>query len=491
VAVDHVRYDNADCRVCHGTTGTLDAPHVSHPVAGWEDCRGCHERWSGEIPNLSDSDYDHAIYGSDTCESCHPAGDHYEGMPSVACGVCHPESARAETVHNGPENWVDCVECHEAASHYPHDVTRMQARDEDCIACHYAREGHWASDVPARDKRYSLADHIARDAPHARVDCTACHLQTAAVERDPLSGRIHVVLPETEEGVPPDDPELADVDRVVNCYQRCHFVNNTVTAPAAELPSRGVLCSTCHSASLVVEDNLSWAGITIFGVGVLVAVSGRGLVGRRRSRRAPLTSFDPTALPGVVWSFIADGLLRRELFRESKTRWLAYACMLFGITIRTLLGLFTWLMTLLAPTALLTQTLVDKDAPITTLVCDGLGLLVVAGAVLALFQRYVARNRHVLVKEQDTVAVVLILAILVLGFVVKGARILIVQPNLAAFSFVGYPVSLLLRTVPANWGVVYGWLWYVHAGLVAAMVAYTPFSKFMRALLGRDWATIV
>ena len=67
-----------------------------------------------------------------------------------------------------------------------------------------------------------------------------------------------------------------------------------------------------------------------------------------------------------------------------------------------------------------------------------------------------------------------------------GARILVtnLRPGLAAFSFVGYALSLVLKLIPANWGVVYGWLWYIHAGLVAALVAYVPFSKFIHVLIG-------
>ncbi len=489
VAVDHIAYGNADCRVCHGTTGMRDAPHISHPIAGWEDCRGCHERWDGdsvEIPNLSDSDYDHAIYESDTCASCHPmASDTYEEMPLVSCGVCHPKSVAAETVHNGLESWVDCVDCHAAAGHYPHDLARMQARDEDCTACHYEQEGHWTSDVPTGDERYSLSDHVARDDPHTRVDCTACHLQTATVERNLVTNRIRVVLPETQEGVPPDDPELADVDRVVNCYQRCHFVNNTITAPAAELPSRGALCLTCHSASLVVQDSLSWAGLAIFGVGMLVVASGwvQGSTKRRRSVRALVESLDLTVLPRLAWAFITDGVLRKDLFRRSKVRWLAYIAMLFGLAARAALGLGTWVMMLLAPLAPLTQTLVDKNAPIVTLIYDGLGLLVVVGAAVMILRRVFVKNGQAADRERDTMAVILVSAIFLVGFVVKGARILIadLQPGLAAFSFIGYPFSLRLGLIPVNWGIVYGWLWYAHAGLVAALVAYTPFSKFIRA----------
>ena len=44
LAADHAQHENVDCRVCHGTTGMLEAPNTSHPVAGWEDCRGCHDR---------------------------------------------------------------------------------------------------------------------------------------------------------------------------------------------------------------------------------------------------------------------------------------------------------------------------------------------------------------------------------------------------------------------------------------------------------------
>jgi hypothetical protein len=74
----------------------------------------------------------------------------------------------------------------------------------------------------------------------------------------------------------------------------------------------------------------------------------------------------------------------------------------------------------------------------------------------------------------------------VMGFVLEGARILAtdLQPGLAVFSFVGYLISLVLGLISANWEAVYGWLWYIHAGLVAALVAYLPFSKFIHILIG-------
>ncbi len=499
LAADHVQHDNADCRVCHATTGMPEAPNTSHPVAGWEDCRGCHDRWDGkdiEIPNLNDSDYDHAIYESGTCTSCHPpAPYHYEGMPSVACGVCHPKSAAAETIHNGPEYWVDCVDCHQAAGSYPHDPDRIQSRNEDCTSCHHEQKGHWTSDRP--DERYSLSDHIARGDPHAQVDCSACHLEVATVERSPTTGRIQVVLPEMEEGVPPDSPELAVIGKEVDC-QRCHASDNTVAASAAALPPRSVLCLACHDASPVVQDGLSWAGIGIFGLGMLVVSSIwlQGSIGGRQGLSVParlwriLAAFlDLVTTPRLfvfIRSFVVDGILHRRLFRKSKLHWLTHASMFFGMAARMALGVFTWIMALVAPTALLTQTLVNKSSPVVALIYDGLGMLVIVGAILAIVRRYVFKDEQLITGGQDTVAIALLGAIFVMGFFVEGTRILTtdLKPGLAAFSFVGYAVSWALDFLPINWGVVYGWLWYVHAGLVAVLVAYLPFSKFIHVLIG-------
>ena len=499
LAVDHVRHKNEDCRVCHSTTGMLAAPAISHPLAGWEDCRGCHDRWDGEgieIPNLADSEYDHALYGNDTCASCHAlALSYYAGVPPAPCGVCHPQSATAETVHNGRENWVDCVDCHQAANQYPHDLAQMRALDEDCTSCHYQKEAHWTSDLPL--ERYSLSAHIGRDDPHARVDCAACHVRDALIERDPETNHIFVLVPETEEGVPPDRPGGTDIVTDVNCYQRCHFSGNAATAPAAELPPRSVLCLTCHSGSPVVKDYLSRASIGTFGVGMLLVTSMwvQGLAGKRRERShsmpmwrlggALLNLLTGGCVSTLKRAFTVDRVARGGSTGVSRCRWFTCACMLVGVVGRMALGVLTWLITVLAPVTSLTQTLVDKNAPGVALVNDGLGLLVVLGVMLSILRRIVAPDRQAIAREQDTFGAVLVGLIFLMGFAVEGTRILVtdLQPSVAVFSFVGYPISLALRRIAANWGVIYGSLWYVHAGLVAALIAYAPFSKFMRVLV--------
>ncbi len=495
LAADHAQHDNGDCRNCHATTG-MDAPLVNHPVEGWTDCRGCHERATEyeDIPSIVDSDYDHGIYFGQTCLSCHPVADEFPADQSpIGCGTCHPESVLAETVHNGPDRWIDCVDCHEGAGHYPHDLELMPTRNEDCLACHYDLQGYVHSTRP--DKRfYSLNDHIGRSAPHASVDCAACHLEIATVERDHDSGRIHVLLPHTP-GEAPDSPELAMVGREVDCL-RCHASDKPVSAPAAELPPRSLLCLGCHDASLVIKDAFSWFGLGLFGLGMLLVASiwvqggvGRGQVSLpRRIGRIILAVLDfvfSIRLFKFLWSFLVDGLLHRRLLRESLSRWLTHALMFWAFGARMLLGVATWLLAWVAPVSPLTQALVNKNAPGIALLYDLLALLVIVGAALALIRRYVKRDEQLISGGQDAVAIALLGSIFLLGFVVEGARIVVtdLRPGLAAFSFIGYPISLLFDLIPLSWPAVYPWLWYAHMVLVVAFVAYLPFSKFFHILI--------
>lgn len=502
LAADHVRHDNTDCRTCHGTTG-MPAPAITHPAGGWADCRGCHQEWTSEdVPNLADAEYDHDPYHSGTCLSCHSVAHRfYEGMPVASCGVCHPKSTEAETVHNSPQTWVDCVACHEAAGRYPHDEEGIRSRDEDCLACHYDLTERVASSTPglisARpDERYSLTDHIGRGAPHTTVDCVACHLKQATIVRDRTTDRIKVVLPEVEEGVAPDTPELAEITKDVDCA-RCHRQPVPVAAPSTKLPPRSVLCLACHDASPVVKDAFSGVGLGFFGVGMLLVASiwvrgtvagRRGLSLMQRIGHLLYGVWDLVVSPRVfrfVWHFLMDGLLHRRVWRESRLRWLTHALMFLAFLTRALLGIATWALAGIAPTATLTQVLVDKNNPVVAFGYDFLAVLVILGAVLAVYRRYVVRDPQLITSGLDTAVIALLGSIFLMGFVVEGARIVItaLRPDLAVYAFGGYLVALLMRPIPLAWDVVYGYLWYVHAALVAALVAYLPFSKFFHVFI--------
>jgi len=296
--------------------------------------------------------------------------------------------------------------------------------------------------------------------------------------------------------VAPDTPELAEITKDVDCA-RCHQQPVPVAAPSTELPPRSVLCLACHDASPVVKDAFSWAGLGFFGVGMLLVSSIwlRGSIGGRRS--APLAQrvgrllysvWDFVVSPRVfrfLWAFLMDGLLHRQVWRESRRRWLIHALMFLAFVTRALLGITTWALASIAPTAALTQALVDKNNPIVAFSYDFLAALVILGAILALYRRFVVREQQLVTTGQDTVAVALLGSIFLMGFVVEGARIVTtdLRSGLAIYSFGGHLVALLMRPIPIAWDVFYGYLWYVHAALVAALVAYLPFSKFMHVLI--------
>jgi nitrate reductase gamma subunit len=110
-----------------------------------------------------------------------------------------------------------------------------------------------------------------------------------------------------------------------------------------------------------------------------------------------------------------------------------------------MLGILTWVLAFIVPTAPLTRILVDKSAPGVAFVYDLLGLLVILGALLAVYRRFIARDNQLVTTGQDILAVALLGLIFLLGFVLEGARIVTtdLHPSLAVYSFVGYFFSLL------------------------------------------------
>jgi nitrate reductase gamma subunit len=159
---------------------------------------------------------------------------------------------------------------------------------------------------------------------------------------------------------------------------------------------------------------------------------------------------------------------------------------------RFLLGVLTWCAASFWPAAPLTQTLVDKNAPPVAFAYDLLAVLIVVGAIWALLRRALDSQMREITRVGDVGITALLGGIFAFGFVVEGARLIVTQVPVtqAIYSFAGYAVSLALRLLPIDWPSLYSYLWWVHAALVAAFVAYLPFSKFFHILVGPALATV-
>ena len=90
------------------------------------------------------------------------------------------------------------------------------------------------------------------------------------------------------------------------------------------------------------------------------------------------------------------------------------------------------------------------------------------------------RNRPRRCSEwKDNWALAILGGLVIVGFFLEGARILMTQvpAEKAAYAFIGYLLSRVLAWFPADWSAAYVYFWYAHAVLGALLVAYLPFGK--------------
>ena len=79
---------------------------------------------------------------------------------------------------------------------------------------------------------------------------------------------------------------------------------------------------------------------------------------------------------------------------------------------------------------------------------------------------------------------VLIGAVIVVGFVLEGLRIaMTIDSGDKQFAFLGYAISCLFNNIDGLMG-VYGYVWYLHAILTGAFIIWLPFSRMFHIVMG-------
>jgi len=181
----------------------------------------------------------------------------------------------------------------------------------------------------------------------------------------------------------------------------------------------------------------------------------------------------------VLKTLAVDILLQRRILKESVQRWSMHSLIFIAILARFALSIFTGMLFSINPDGDLALALIDKNHPVTAFTYDFLGLLLLTGILWAAIQRFVLKPVHSLSEIKDNITLGLIGALVMVGFLTAAARILLsgVPANIAIYSFMGYPLSRALAVLPLDWRVVYPWLWYAHAIIGAAFIAYLPFGK--------------
>jgi nitrate reductase gamma subunit len=441
---------------------------------GGQDCWACHRQ--ANLNGLAGTRVSLAL-----CQDCHadPQVDEEAAGPRTPLYV--DATAYADTVHGQ----VACIACHADLARNPHQAEAAVA----CADCHA-----------------TLLAHVNMGSAHLSTDCAACHLPELPATYDGTTGR--VTLASVDASQAPLDRTGHDIVREAGC-DKCHVAGNTVGAPAVTLPARSVLCMVCHDASPTVSvalldptpvqtDYASLLGLLVLSVGLVFNVSLylRGEIpGHRGLTAMQKLSYLASDAAHLVFSrrifrflggVVADGLFLRRVLRESVGRWVAHALIYLPFLARFGLGLLTWVGQVCWPSAGWVQTLSNKDAPGVALAYDVLTALMILGVLFALVRRFVLRDRRLLTFNQDKAALFLLGAILLAGILSEGLRLLSAQtpPQVAVYSFLGYGVAALLRPLNLAWSSIYPYLWYLHAWLAVALIAYLPFSKFMHVLAG-------
>ncbi len=370
---------------------------------------------------------------------------------------------------NQPEHrFVACIQCHTDVARSPHKTETGAT----CLECH----PYHSEDIA--------------NSPHLRVSCQACHFKSKFVQLDPKD---HIVKLAHANyiGVPISlsNHAMADTADRRTC-KKCHFKKNQVGAPAIVLPSKGAICILCHNAPLAM-------GSPIFGLAGVIFIAGlffmitfwfKGNVKGEETSFHRKMSLSSESVWNTIFSkqifslvkiFILDIILQRRILKESVSRWAMHSLIFTSILLRCGLAIFTAIGYYFDPRGNLIIALINKNNWFTASVNDLLGLFILIGVVWAVIRRFIVKPEQVTSEYQDTIALMIIGILVLLGFLLEGTRILMtgIPYNTAVYSFVGYIVSLGLFIFHLDWTSVYPLMWYAHGTVAAIFVAYLPFGK--------------
>jgi nitrate reductase gamma subunit len=405
------------------------------------------------------------------CQDCHAKADTVRRVE----GKDVPLQIRAADFGKTRHEYVACISCHDTVARSPH-------REAGAVAC------------GGTTCHNNLARHIVAGDAHLNVDCSACHFKYDTLARDATTNR--VMIARADAAARPIALTNHALASPVPC-ERCHTRGNPARAAAAVLPGKDITCIGCHASAPIPTSPLSWGALVIFFIGLALSASvwlGGNIGGRTGLTLNEKLSYIAARKVEIIFSrrifavlraAFVDGILHWRILKESVARWVAHSLILLPFFARFVLGVVTGLAVVFAPEAPLTRMLVDRDAPIIAFTNDLLAVLIVVGAGYAGYLRATDKERRELTAGQDAFALILLALIFVVGFGLEAAHILLAQIpwDRALYAFGGAAIAAPLSFLPLDWSVIYPFLFWAHAALVAIFIAYLPFSKFFHILV--------
>ena len=456
------------CFLCH-------EPHTQTPVheetgrfdssrPRYDQCGVCHEEKKA-LPLLSQED--------ESCMECHRTiGPGEEDRVRHICFTCHAEEGTQAQNMTGkevaliePDDYdstvhanLACTECHPQAVRFNHG----KQESTNCTWCHARHDEKVAHDL------------------HGLVTCGACHLRGVMPVRDGTSKQI-VWKIAYHPGEPSRIHDMVTQGGDKTC-ERCHVRGNTVGAAAMILPAKSVICMPCHAATFSVGDTTTIVTLLVFMAGIVMMFA-YVLTGSRGKK-----DFETHAKSGgragkVAKALALDVLLQRRLYLQSKRRWFIHSLIFYPFAFRFLWGLAGLIGSLWKPEWSWVWVLLDKNRPITAFLFDLTGIMIIFGVVFALIRGAGRRlTQPTDLPKQDRLALILIGAIVLVGFILEGMRIAMTgYPPGSPWAFAGYGIGVFFAGLTITGA--YGYVWYIHAILTGIFVAYIPFSRLAHIII--------
>ncbi len=438
-----------------------------------DQCGACHENRT-KLPALSKED--------EACMACHRAVDPRtpEGRKSIQalCFTCHAQGDSPGRRETGaliplidPDAYKStshanqaCTSCHPGGAAFHH---QEQAKG-NCLDCHTRHDAKKAHAV------------------HLNVACEACHLNGVIPFRDPVSKMVLWKIPPNP-GEPLQVHHMGTNSGAVHC-SRCHKKGNAIGASVMVLPAKSVICMPCHAATFSVGDTTTIVSLLIFLAGMIMVAAYwfTGALPRKKDGDPPPKKHKGFfgRVVSVIRALVLDVLLQRRLYRRSEGRWLIHALIFYPFLFRFTWGMAGLLGSVWKPGSATVWILLDKNYWITAFLFDLSGVLLLLGVVLALLRGTLKRFTQLSgLPKQDPLALCLVGAIVIVGFVLEGMRMAMTGvPGDGEYAFLGSWISTFFSN-PAGLTAVYGYVWYLHAILAGAFVAYLPFSRLFHVIL--------
>jgi nitrate reductase gamma subunit len=456
-----VKYDvtlpkNKKCGFCHEPQ--QDLPELSPED---EQCMACHRIISPEAP----MDIKRIYF---LCFYCHGA----EPSRMIQQKPVHYSLIDVSDYTTTAHAKIPCMICHSGSAEFAHSKQEIVS----CLQCHLPHDAKVAHDV------------------HFRIACEACHLDQITPVKNAKTGKIQWDKKTRDDRISQIHQMIISGDKEL--CQRCHFRGNAIGAAAMVLPAKGVICMPCHVATFSVGDTITILTLILFGCGLLLvgSVWYSGNIGEKTTSgisdkiietiKAFVAAFFSPQLFLIVKSLFWDAFLQRRLFRISKIRWFIHALIFFPFIFRFSWGLVALFGSLWLPELSGVWVMLDKNYALNAFLFDLSGISVILGVVLIIIYRHMFgfSKKIVGLSRPDWIAYGLLGGIIIIGFILEGMRISLTESTLSSnYAFLGYTLSRLFRDVDLT--SIYGYVWYTHAILTGAFIAYLPFSRMFHIII--------